>query len=556
MAAGWPRAEPGSWAAAPSGLDGSGTNLLRVLDLVPTRRLVVLGESGAGKTIQLLYLVRDLLRRRQESLLHGGEPDPVPVLVPLASWDPSAEDLYSWMLARLAVDYPVVAESAPPAVGGHTTMGQALRDRGWLLPILDGFDELPAKHRGKAIEKINEVMKEGARLVLSSRTAEFREAIQISGRRLLGAAGIELGILDIAEVKNYIRRDARGELGWADRWDPVLTALNDPAHPVTLAFHTPLMVSLACDIYNPGADQHDDPPPVPAEICGYKQRAEVETHLLRAFIPAAYRRSSKHPCPWTPRQAEEYLIFLAYHLEHTLKGAKDLAWWELARRSPTPSVRLRWSGNAFKAKLPTIVPFALATGALFGVLSSVLFGARFGLLFAPASGLICGLAASLAVAREGVPADLSVAANPRSVLARDRNTFFRWLATGSLTGVSLGLIFRLLFKPGTSMVVSPLVGGVVHGLTGRDMPGLVAGLLVGLIAGLAIGIFLGYSHSAWGTYIIARCRMALQRRQRLPWRLMSFLADAHQPREVLRQAGAYYQFRHRQLQQHLAQRYI
>jgi hypothetical protein len=41
-------------------------------------------------------------------------------------------------------------------------------------------------------------------------------------------------------------------------------------------------------------------------------------------------------------------------------------------------------------------------------------------------------------------------------------------------------------------------------------------------------------------------------RGRLPWRLMRFLADAHVHRGVLRQAGAFYQFRHAELQRHLA----
>jgi hypothetical protein len=39
----------------------------------------------------------------------------------------------------------------------------------------------------------------------------------------------------------------------------------------------------------------------------------------------------------------------------------------------------------------------------------------------------------------------------------------------------------------------------------------------------------------------------------LPWRLVSFLQDAHR-RGVLRQAGAVYQFRHIELQHRLATR--
>jgi hypothetical protein len=68
--------------------------------------------------------------------------------------------------------------------------------------------------------------------------------------------------------------------------------------------------------------------------------------------------------------------------------------------------------------------------------------------------------------------------------------------------------------------------------------------------GLIVGFVIGLSQTAWGWFAVARCWLAL--RGRLPWRLMGFLADAHQ-RGVLRQAGAVYQFRHAELQRHLAE---
>jgi len=69
--------DPRGWAAQPSGLAGSNRELSDVLShRVPTGRLVVLGELGAGKTILLVRLVLDLLDRRRP----GG---PVPVLVSL-----------------------------------------------------------------------------------------------------------------------------------------------------------------------------------------------------------------------------------------------------------------------------------------------------------------------------------------------------------------------------------------------------------------------------------------------------------------------------------------
>ena len=62
---------------------------------------------------------------------------------------------------------------------------------------------------------------------------------------------------------------------------------------------------------------------------------------------------------------------------------------------------------------------------------------------------------------------------------------------------------------------------------------------------------MSFFQAAWPQYEIARAWLALPRR--LPWRLMTFLADAHR-RGVLRQAGAVYQFRHIELQQRLANR--
>jgi GTPase SAR1 family protein len=606
MAAGWPGASRAGWAAAPWQPPGAGTELIQVLEKVPTVRLVVLGESGAGKTALLWFLVQSLLQRRKAGIQLAGKPCPVPVLVPLASWDPADEKgLRSWLLARMAIDYPMLASPAP-SLEGHT-LGQELLADGSILPILDGFDEIPEGNRAKAIERINnEILQPGDQLVLSSRTAEYREAIRASPKKLTGTAGIELGTLRVADVREYIRRDISSHPDQASRWHPVFAALDDPAEAVTQAFQTPLMVRMACDIYNLRADL-PGPPPDPAVLCRYRRRGQVEEHLLGAFIPAAYRHNAEHPCPWSPEQAENYLSYLAYHLEYQLNGAKDLAWWQLARRSPAPAGRLRWSRAALRAKWPLLVMFALVNGTAFGVLLGGLFGALSGLAFALLIGVTCGVVAAVAVTLVGVPVDVTKASSPDDVLSGDRGVFLRWLVTAPLTGLLLGLIIRLIYRPDAYLVIAPTVGwllpapvigliialllkpgsGVWHrarigllatsavwlagylvntpmsalidaaqrGLTGHDRPGLTAGILVGLVAGLTMGLFLGYSHSAWGAYTLARCRMALRKsRYRAPWQLMPFLRDAHQHREVLRQAGAYYQFRHRRLQQHLARR--
>ncbi len=86
--AGWPPPK-GTWVAGPDRLAGKGSELVNVLARVPTGRLVVLGEPGAGKTMLMVRLVLDLLARRAS----GG---PVPFLASVASWNPAVQDLRVW----------------------------------------------------------------------------------------------------------------------------------------------------------------------------------------------------------------------------------------------------------------------------------------------------------------------------------------------------------------------------------------------------------------------------------------------------------------------------
>lgn len=80
--------------------------------------------------------------------------------------------------------------------------------------------------------------------------------------------------------------------------------------------------------------------------------------------------------------------------------------------------------------------------------------------------------------------------------------------------------------------------------------GLVAGLTATAVVALVVGILTGVAARAWGRWLIVT-RFWLPLTGRLPWRLTTFLTDAHQ-RGVLRQVGAVYQFRHARLQAHLA----
>jgi NACHT domain len=133
--AGWPTPtsdDQARWAAGPDGLAGTGNQLEDILDRVPTRRLVVLGEPGSGKTMLLVRLLLDMYAGRAPG-------SPVPVFTSIASWNPAGQDLWEWFSAQLLIDHPGLAVVAP---GGEGTLAQALLTAGLILPLLDGLDEI------------------------------------------------------------------------------------------------------------------------------------------------------------------------------------------------------------------------------------------------------------------------------------------------------------------------------------------------------------------------------------------------------------------------------
>ena len=583
--AGWSAPAREDWAQRPEDLAGKDGELVDVLARVPTGRLVVLGEPGAGKTMLVVRLVLDLLARRADG-------NPVPVLASAASWNPEERDLHGWLAATLINGYPDLALSAPPGSAGGNRF-EALVAAGLILPVLDGLDEISESFRPKAITRINEGLRPGEQVVVTCRTEQYQAAVSPQGGQgvALRAAAVQLSTLEFGEVARYLRKDAGPAEG---RWDflDILSA----GSPVRQALTTPLMAGLARAIYNPRPGERAGDLRDPAkELFGsdLADREAVDSLLFDAFIPAAYRapaggRWAKH--------AEMWLAFLARHLEQT--GSPDLAWWQLRQADQRVAFRLAavlvvGLGTVLVAGLGTGLAAGLGTGLRAGLVTALVFGlaamAVFGLgtLLWVVFGLVLG-GGSVGVPARGIRISVRVlAAGLAAVLAI---VLAAWrpagLPTGPTTGVS-GRLAAVFASREDFEFVAVLAAGLAVGLAsvpgagagvtspgavlGRDRRvalllmlwvGLGAGLAVGLAglgngltAGVGLGLVVGLAVSAnrtqWPSYMLTRGSLALS--HRLPWSLMRFLADAHQ-RGVLRQAGAVYQFRHIELQRHLATR--
>ncbi|MFK4228109.1 NACHT domain-containing protein, partial [Streptomyces sp. NPDC019890] len=137
----WTRAE--AWLAdhqenigGPADLSDRLENVTAFVDRVPSRRLVVLGGPGGGKTVLAVRYALDALERWQPGA-------PVPVVFPLAAWQPDRETLSAWMAAHIAQTYP-----------GATWGGELLAAER-ILPVLDGLDELAAPLRAHAVRRLN-----------------------------------------------------------------------------------------------------------------------------------------------------------------------------------------------------------------------------------------------------------------------------------------------------------------------------------------------------------------------------------------------------------------
>jgi hypothetical protein len=101
--------------------------------------LLILGESGVGKTVLLEELTYQLIQQAEKDRRML-----TPVLLNLASWATRRLPLEKWLVEELALKYLV-----PPEIGQHLVEEDQIR------LLLDGLDEVRETERGACIQAIN-----------------------------------------------------------------------------------------------------------------------------------------------------------------------------------------------------------------------------------------------------------------------------------------------------------------------------------------------------------------------------------------------------------------
>ncbi len=130
--------EPPARAAVPRG-----ESILATFDRMGGALLIV-GAVGSGKTVTLLQLARLALERAR-----GDADAPVPVVLPLASWSERALPLQRWITSEIRSRYFLPRELA-----------RTWLERGRLLLLLDGLDEVSESRRADCIGAINRFRRE------------------------------------------------------------------------------------------------------------------------------------------------------------------------------------------------------------------------------------------------------------------------------------------------------------------------------------------------------------------------------------------------------------
>ena len=154
---------------------------------------LLLGAPGAGKTIALCELARDLIQRAGA---RGALP--LPVILRLAPWRQAPrQDLKKWIDAQLKIQYGL----------GQTHIDE-IKPRGLIL-LLDGLDEVCSVHRSSCVKAINDYCaQEGwINIVVTCRSAEYAD-LESSGEGLTipRKQVITLAPLEAARIGKFLNQ--------------------------------------------------------------------------------------------------------------------------------------------------------------------------------------------------------------------------------------------------------------------------------------------------------------------------------------------------------------
>jgi hypothetical protein len=163
------------------------TRLIQYFDQLKTpRTLLILGEPGSGKTVTLLELAQDAIARAERDYTQS-----IPLVFTLSSWG----------LKRLPIKDWIIKEGKALYSLSPSWLKSSL-EKGRLLLLLDGLDEVPSKKQKFFLNALNTFIEQYplTEFIVTSRR-EYYEKIKI---KLNLKAAIYLQPLSLGQICEYI----------------------------------------------------------------------------------------------------------------------------------------------------------------------------------------------------------------------------------------------------------------------------------------------------------------------------------------------------------------
>lgn len=310
-----PEAAQVTWRTDGGTVTGSLNTVTDFYDTLELGRLLVLGAAGSGKTVLVLQLLRDLADRARPALESGGRTTVrVPVRLSLPSFIVPTSTVDAGLLRAALDDWmtrQLTVRGTPKAIA------RALVDNGWVLPILDGLDEMDpddgdAPRAQQVLAALNDpVGSAPGPVVLTCRAHRYARLARTSGGVLQDATAVTLQPLDAEQVISWLAYrfpDSTQQDGLQKRWRRVATTLRKhPRGRLAACLTTPLRLYLATAVFQ-------SPDTKPARMCEM-DADELEKFLFAQLVPALTRHHPRDEhSHYRPDDVGRWLTTLADHL--------------------------------------------------------------------------------------------------------------------------------------------------------------------------------------------------------------------------------------------------
>ncbi len=434
--------------------------------------LIILGEPGCGKTTTLLELAQSLVNRAETN-----PNERIPVVLNLSSWK-KGQLLSDWILQSLTKIYNI-----PTKVAGTWL------ERSYLLPLLDGLDEVKPELQADCVAAINTYIDkhEPPGMVVCCRLLEYQwlpDSLKMNG-------AICIKPLDREQIDQYFA-------GIGQEFVPVKDAISADPTLQELA-QSPFMLSIMSMAYQ--TSSHDS-------FTDKGQPLEVRREqIFAAYVDKVFQHKDSLEPIFSRDNVIFWLSSLAKNMQRhsqSLFLLENLQPTWLAGWQQQNAYRLFATLSFWAIVGLAVLPLLLATKAVgtdpaslsitgLGVVMALGLALRFD--SAIINGVLCGCAFSL----------IGIVQNGLGDMAN-------WLSDGIfyglIAGVGVGtlntiktlevmtwswrIFFAKAFKGfGISGMLGGALSGILYGTMHSPKEGLMVGVVVGMLCGLLGGLIYG-----------------------------------------------------------------